>query len=59
MPAVKRWREFLLAVGSLLDLGGMATYERARELQRRKPGTIADDWRAVGDDLRKAMGRDD
>lgn len=51
----KKWRAWLLGIGSLFDLGGMATYQRARELQRRKPGTIADDWQAVGNDLRKAM----
>ena len=54
-------RAFLIGTGSVLDVGGLATYRALRAEQRRR-GTAprvrprpGGDWWAVGDELRRSM----
>jgi hypothetical protein len=49
-----QWRAYLRGAGTLLDLSGSG-YRRPR--QRPLRGSLADDWRAVGDDLRSVLGQ--
>jgi len=59
-----RWRAFWRGFLSGLDLTGAFPSTPRRLLRRPVAEAFADDWRAVGNDLRKALhqlkhGRDD
>jgi hypothetical protein len=48
-----KWRSFLRGVWSLLDFSG--SLHRREFLERSDAEALANDWKAVGDDLRRAM----
>jgi hypothetical protein len=56
-PGRGRKRAFLRGAASVMDLRGNTTrqYRLAQTGEQADADALADDWRTVGDDLRRAM----
>jgi hypothetical protein len=51
----KAARAVSVGVGSLVDIGGRATYRAAKRLTSSQRSSVTASWRAVGRDLTQAM----
>ena len=52
------WRSYLLGASGIFDFFGNTSWSRVSTVKNRTDAeALAGDWCAVGDDLRRAMGR--